>query len=210
VDPRGDAALSTWLLHIATNQCLDLLRQRGRWRVEAQPMAKNDCFAGESSLHGELMATLRDPGFAFDAREHIAFCFTCVARTLDAETQVALVLSDLFDVDNREAAAILGLNESAYRHRLADGRARMQAAFEGLCALVSKTGTCYQCSELRDLTPEERRGPEVPSLGGPDERWHRRLTLAKEADLEEGRSRALHDLLFKWIDTHGRAVGDRA
>jgi RNA polymerase sigma-70 factor (ECF subfamily) len=187
-----------------------MLRARGRWLVEAQPMAKDDCSAGESSLHGELTATLADPSFAFDVHEHIAFCFTCVARTLDAETEVVLVLSELFDVADRDAAVILGMNESAYRHRLSVARARMQHAFEGLCALVNKTGTCYQCKELRDLTPPPHRGPDVPSMGGPDDRWRRRLAIVKDADLDGGRSRALHDLLFRWIAAHGGAPHESA
>jgi len=207
---RGEAALSTWLLHIATNLCLDTLRSRGRWRVEAQPMAKDDCMAGESALHRDLMATVSDPSFTFDVHEHIAFCFTCVARTLDAETEVALVLSELFDVANRDAAAILGMSESVYRHRLSEARSHMDHAFEGLCALVNKAGTCYQCKELRELTPPQRRGPEVPSLGAHEERWRRRLAIVKDADVAGGRSRALHELLFKWIADHGRASGQPA
>jgi len=207
---RGEAALSTWLLHIATNLCLDTLRSRGRWRVEAQPMAKEDCMAGESSLHRDLMATVSDPGFAFDVREHIAFCFTCVARTLDAETEVALVLSELFDVADRDAAALLGMSESVYRHRLSEARRNMEHAFEGLCSLVNKAGACYQCSELRDLTPQARRGREVPSLGEHEERWRRRLAIVRDADLVGGRSRALHDLLFRWIADKGRAFGPAA
>lgn len=32
---RGESAFSTWLLHIASNLCLDTLRSRGRWLVGA-------------------------------------------------------------------------------------------------------------------------------------------------------------------------------
>jgi RNA polymerase sigma factor (sigma-70 family) len=204
---RGESAFSTWLLHIATNQCLDLLRTRGRWRVDAQPMAKDDCIEGESSLHRDLMAAMSDASFAFDVREHIAFCFTCVARTLDAETELALLLSEVLEVGNGEAAAMLGLSESTYRHRLTEGRRTMQAAFEGLCALVNKNGACYQCKELRDIAHEDRRGPEVPDLHAP-ERWRRRLAIVKEADLHGGQSRALHDVLFRWISIHGAREAD--
>jgi hypothetical protein len=44
---------------------------------------------------------------------HVWPCFPCVARTLDAEVEVAFVLTDLFDVANLDATAILGMTESA-------------------------------------------------------------------------------------------------
>jgi RNA polymerase sigma-70 factor (ECF subfamily) len=211
---RGEASFSTWLSHIATNLCLDMLRSRGRWRVEAQPMAKDDCLEQKSPLHGELESTMSDASFVFDVHEHIAFCFTCVARTLDPHMEVALVLCDVFGLGNGEAAALIGVTEAVHRHRLAAARAQMQSAFDGLCALVNKSGVCYQCAELRDSSPASRRGPEVPALGGtgdpPEERWKLRLSVVKDADLAGGRSRPLHDLLFRWIGANARAEGARS
>jgi len=67
-------------------------------------------------LHGELFAAVSDPSFAFDVHEHIAFCFTCVARSLTPEMEIAIVLSELFDLGNREAAASVGVTESVFRH----------------------------------------------------------------------------------------------
>ena len=203
---RGDSSFSTWLLSIATHVCLDHLRARARWRVDAQPLAKDDCMAGVSPLHRELDAVTSDPGFHFDVREHIAFCFTCVARSLTADMEIALVLSDVFDFKDAESAALLGVTESVFRHDLSAARRHMQDAFDGLCALVNKTGTCYQCRELRDSTSEPRRGPEPPSAsdlsGTSDERWRKRLAIVRDGNLEDGRTRALHDLLFRWIAQH--------
>jgi len=51
---RGEASIATWLLSIATHLALDHLRARARWRVDAQPMAKEDCMAKRSSLHRDL------------------------------------------------------------------------------------------------------------------------------------------------------------
>jgi len=206
---RGDSSFSTWLVSIATHLGLDHLRARARWRVDAQPLAKEDCMAQRSSLHGELMATVVDAGFAFDVSEHIAFCFTCVARSLSPEMEVALVLSEVFDMSNVDAAAAIGVSESVLRHHLSAARKHMEVSFEGLCALVNKTGTCHQCKELRDLTPEDRRGSVPPDLGVPtdsaDDRWRRRLTVVREARLESGQSRELHALLFRWIAQNGTA-----
>jgi RNA polymerase sigma-70 factor (ECF subfamily) len=191
-------------MSIATHLSLDHLRARARWRVDAQPLAKEDCIAQKSSLHRELIATAGDPSFAFDVSEHIAFCFTCVARSLSPEMEAALVLIEVFDLSHADAAAALGVTESVLRHHLAAARSEMETAFEGLCALVNKTGACHQCKELRDITPEARQGSTPPNLGGgsADERWQRRLTVVRGANLEGGRSRELHDLLFRWISAN--------
>ncbi len=211
---RFESSFSTWLLSIATHLSLDHLRARARWRVDAQPLAKEDCVARRSSLHLDLMTTVSDPSFAFDVSEHIAFCFTCVGRSLSPEMELALVLCEVFDLSNADGATALGVTESVFRHHLAAARKQMQTAFEGLCALVNKTGVCHQCRELRDITPEARRGSAPPVLGTAgepaDERWRRRLTVVREANLEAGRSRELHDLLFRWIAAHATAPASSA
>jgi len=207
---RGDSTFATWLLSIATHLSLDHLRARSRWRVDAQPLAKEDCMDRRSSLHSDLFRTVSDASFAFDVGEHIAFCFTCVARSLSPEMEIALVLSDVFDMANADGAAALGLSESVFRHHLSAARKHMETAFEGLCALVNKSGACHECRELRDLTPETRRGSPPPTLAeshdSGDERWRRRLTVVREANLDGGRSRELHHLLFRWITAHASAA----
>lgn len=87
---------------------------------------------------------MRDPGFAFDVREHIAFCFTCVGRSLPPEQQAAIVLREVFEYSNREAARIAGVTESVLRHHLSAGRKSMKETYDGLCALVGKQGMCRQ------------------------------------------------------------------
>jgi len=92
------------------------------------------------------------------------------------------------------------------RHRLSDARKHMQRSFEGLCAIVAKQGVCYQCSGLRDTFPADQRGPSVPGLGGenedPAQRYRHRLNVVSGADLEQGSSARLHELLFRVIDAH--------
>jgi RNA polymerase sigma-70 factor (ECF subfamily) len=125
--------------------------------------------------------------------------------------EVALVLREVFEFGNAEAAALVGLTESVFRHHLGAARRHMEETFEGLCALVNKGGACYQCKELRDLSPEGRRGPVPPATsdlsGSSDERWRKRLTIVRNANLADGQSRALHDLLFRWIGTNALAPG---
>lgn len=192
----GRSSLSTWMFSILTRCCLDHLRARRRWRWDAQHHTRVDADAP----HDEVLAMLAEPGAVYDAREHIAFCFSCVGRSLSPEEAAALLLREVFEFSNKEAAAICGVSESVLRHRLSAARHAMQDAFEGLCGLVAKTGVCHQCKGLRDSAPVENQGPALPSLPqGRDARWRIRLDVVREADLLEGTSAALHRLMFRAV-----------
>jgi len=76
---RGEARFKTWLFGIATHVCLDHLRNRKRWRTEAQLYGERE--ADSSPEYREQIAdVLSRPDFVYEVREHIAFCFSCISR----------------------------------------------------------------------------------------------------------------------------------
>ncbi|MGH9719208.1 MAG: RNA polymerase sigma factor [Bryobacteraceae bacterium] len=199
---RGESSIRTWLYGIATHACLDHLRSRKRWRVEAQLAGEEETVADPQKI-GALQALVTRPDFRFELREHIAFCFTCIGRTLPPEEQAALLLREVFGFSAQEAAQILGVSEPVSRHRLSAARASMIAAFDGLCQLINKTGRCYQCSSLREMTPEANRGDNLirievaPGVAvTPDSLLDARIAITRDAGLEHGRSRLMHDAFF--------------
>src|SRR5271156_2202887 len=141
---RGEARFKSWLFGIATHVCLDHLRAKKRWRVEAQLMGEQETDGDPAQFKG-LLVFMRQPGFKYEIREHIAFCFSCLARTLPPEEQAALLLAEVIGFSGNECASILGVSEPVFRHRLAAGRAKMTGDYEGLCALINKSGICHQC-----------------------------------------------------------------
>lgn len=192
----GRSSLSTWIFSILTRCCLDHLRARRRWRWDAQHHTRVD----DDAPHDAVLDTLARPGAVYDAREHLAFCFSCVGCSLSPEEAAALLLREVFEFSNKDAASICGVSESVLRHRLSAARQAMQDAFDGLCGLVAKTGVCHQCKGLRDSAPVENQGPPLPSL--PEERdgrWRVRLKVVREADLLEGTSAELHRLMFRAV-----------
>lgn len=199
---RGEARFKSWLFGIATHACLDHLRQRKRWRVEAQLIGEREATANpENIVH--LRALMAGPGFTYETREHIAFCFSCIARTLEPEEQAAVMLKEVLEFTNQEAAAILRLSEPVFRHRLSDARAKMTKAFDGLCALINKTGVCYQCQGLREIAPEDHRGADLVQIEvapgitlTPDTLFDARAAIARSADLADGTTRAMHDMFY--------------
>ena len=54
------------------------MRKQARWRPYSQSYVEREC-AEDATLRQEVVDTTHDPEFAFDVREHIAFCF-CVCE----------------------------------------------------------------------------------------------------------------------------------
>lgn len=202
---RGEARFKTWLFGIATHVCLDHLRNRKRWRTEAQLYGERE--ADSSPEYREQIAdVLSRPDFVYEVREHIAFCFSCIGRTLAPDQQAAIMLREVLGFSNQESAAMLELSEPVFRHRLSAARATMISTYEGLCQLINKTGVCWQCRGLREFTPEAHRGADLvqievaPGLSVTQENlFDSRLKIVREADLAEGATRAMHDLFYSGL-----------
>lgn len=205
---RGDAAFSTWLISIGTRATLNLLRSRKRWRWDAQVhIAKHLHSTDEGKA--ALGAIFTSDEHRFEAREHIAFCFTCVGRSLPPDEQAALILRDVLEYSNREAARILDVTESVLRHSLASARKTMQSHFDDLCGIVNKNGVCHQCKGLRNVTPEGRRGPELPELGAmtdsAEERRRVRLRVVQGTNIDSGATQGLHDFVWQALERYEAA-----
>jgi len=157
------AAFDTWLTSIATRTAIDFLRSQKRWRPEAQVAYANLCAQSEE-MSTEVISQYAAPDFAYEVREHISYCFTCVGRSLPPDELAALVLRDVVDMSAKEASNALGISDSVLRHRLAAARTAMQDRYEGLCSLVSKKGICHQCKGLQMIAPADRQGGAFPDL----------------------------------------------
>jgi RNA polymerase sigma-70 factor, ECF subfamily len=199
---RGEARFKSWIFGIATHVCLDHLRAKKRWRVEAQMIGEKEAVADPERVE-ELTAIMQRPEFNFEIREHIAFCFSCIARALPPEEQAALTLKEVLGFTALEAAGILGVSEPVFRHRLSAGRAKMIEDYDGLCALINKSGVCYQCSALRQIAPAGHRGADLvrievaPGVAmNAENLFDARLAIVRDADLEKGRTRVVHDLFY--------------
>ncbi|MDX2150976.1 MAG: RNA polymerase sigma factor [Bryobacteraceae bacterium] len=202
---RREAGFKSWLFGIATHLCLDHLRARRRWRVEAQLIGEQEVDNDPAEL-AALRSLLASPDFSYDIREHIAFCFSCLARTLEPQDQAAILLREVLGFTNEEAARIVELSEPVFRHRLSAARKKLMGDYDGLCQLINKTGACWQCRGLREFVAEEKRGPDLvqielkPGLAvSPDALFDARLEIVRAADLEHGCARIMHDAFYHGI-----------
>jgi RNA polymerase sigma-70 factor (ECF subfamily) len=216
-DFRGEAAsMEGWWFAIASNLALDHLRARKRWRVDAQLIGERELDSQPEELEN-LAAIMSDPEFRYEVTEHIAFCFSCIGRTLEPMEEAALLLREVFEFTNVEAALVLGLSEPTFRHKLSAARTRMKESYDGLCQLINKTGRCYQCVNLREFAPERSRGALITEIkpaakrgisSPADALLEARFDIVRESNLENGGMAKLHTAFFQSITAREEESAD--
>lgn len=145
---RGDASLKTWVFALATNLARDHKRVQRRWRHDTQDRCRTETQADAAKVAEMQSIVARSDVDAYEFREHVDYCFTCIAKSLELEQQIAIILKDIYQFSIAEVMQILGQTEGKAKHTLADARHAMTDIFDRRCALVNKSGMCYQCSEI--------------------------------------------------------------
>lgn len=121
---REEASVSTWILRIATNHALKILRkQRGLKTVplESQTDASSD---GEGLRRPDFIAQWRDNPSELAERQETMRLLREALEELDEKYRVVFVLRDIQEFSTRETAELLDITESNVKVRLL--RARLQ------------------------------------------------------------------------------------
>jgi RNA polymerase sigma-70 factor (ECF subfamily) len=148
---RGEASLKTWVFQIATHLAYNHLRKYKRWQPDAQDRSKALALSNREVYDAINRASHAIGEHAYEMREHIDFCFTCISKTLPIEGQVALILKEVYDFKVSEIMQIMSQTEGVVKHLLIDSRKTMITIFDHRCALINKQGVCNQCSELNGV-----------------------------------------------------------
>ncbi|MCI4671759.1 MAG: RNA polymerase sigma factor [Bacteroidia bacterium] len=151
---QGNSSFKTWVFAIATNLARDNQRVKNRWKLEVQDECKNASLSTPKYQKKIISAFQNQTEQQFEIAEHINYCFTCIAKNLDLEEQIAVILKEFYQFKRSEIARILGKTEGVIKHLLFNGRKELQTKYEKRCALINKTGVCHQCSELNDFLQE--------------------------------------------------------
>jgi RNA polymerase sigma-70 factor (ECF subfamily) len=209
-----DSSLKTWVFRIATNLAYDHLRKKKRWQADAQDRAADLAIGSEEIRRVFWIVHDTSPAGAYEMREHIDYCFTCISKTLPIENQVALILKDIYDFQVREIGLILGKTEGVIKHLLNDARNTMTDIFEHRCALINKNGVCHQCSHINEIfNPKQHQQEELMKLElvkaskkyNREELFALRTMLVKAIDPLHASGTDFHDVIMRCLKT---AIGE--
>ena len=142
------SSLKTWIFAIATNLARDNKRARHRWQEDIQDRCRVATKAAPEKVETMLRIVDASESTRYEFREHMDYCFTCIAKTLLIEQQIAVILKEVYGFRVADIVEILNSSEGKVKHALADARKTMIDIFDRRCTLVSKTGPCWECSEI--------------------------------------------------------------
>jgi RNA polymerase sigma-70 factor (ECF subfamily) len=162
---KGISSLKTWLFAIASNLAKDSLKARKRWVENVTDITKEVALSNPQFLQESMFIRATSPQGQFEIKEHIAFCFTCISKTLPLEQQISILLKEIYEFKVSEILQILGSTEAMIKYYLHTGRSKMIEVFEGRCALINKKGVCHQCSELNGIyNPKQKFQEEAMKI----------------------------------------------
>ena len=203
---RGESSLKTWTFRIATNLAYNLLKRNKRWTNDVSEQAKA-LVLSDQALRSEIEDVHRSaPHAAYEIREHISTCFTCIGKNLPVENQIALILKDIYAFTVPEICEILDATEGTVKYLLQVGRRTMTAIFERRCALIAKEGVCHQCSELNGwFNPQQHQQEALMKIDlvrgsdkyDRDELYRMRADLVKAIDPLRSDGSDLQEILLR-------------
>ncbi|MEM8486226.1 MAG: RNA polymerase sigma factor [Bacteroidota bacterium] len=162
---RGESSLKTWLFTIASNVAKDHLRAQQRWPENVTDICKEAAMQNRQFFQEAMQIRATSPQGNFEIKEHIAFCYTCVSRSLPLEQQICLWLKEVYGFKVGEIAGIMSQTEAMVKYYLHTGRGKMIDVFDGRCSLINKAGVCHQCTELNGIfNPDQKQAEEVAKI----------------------------------------------
>lgn len=211
-----EASLKTWVFRIATNLAYDHLRKLKRWQPDAQDRAADLAISSEEIRQVFWMVHDNSPAGAYEMKEHIDYCFTCISKTLPIENQVALILKNIYDFQVKEIGLILDKTEGVIKHLLNDARNTMTDIFEHRCALINQNGVCHQCSHINEIfNPKQNQQEELMKLElvkaskkyNREQLFELRTALVKAIDPLHASGTDFHEEIMRCLRT---AIGEKS
>lgn len=190
--PEDTTHFGRWIRGIAVRTSVRHLEKQGLWGADAQIRYQEDR-AVSTSLAAEVEAIIASRCFGYDVHEHIAYCFTCVGRSIPPGRFAVIIMHDVLGLSVEECAATLELGREECREALTLGREEMSNTFSSICGLAGGS-SCNECDGFRSRAREGDNGPELPDL---TDDWPKRLSIVVDSEIDAGRSQLLHDILWR-------------
>ncbi len=197
---KGDSSLKTWIFAIASNLARDLLRAKKRWPENVTDICRTAALGNREFFQEAMQIRQTSPQGHFEIKEHIAFCFTCVSKSLPLEQQLTVFLKEVYAFKVKEIAMITDLTEAMVKYHLHLGRSKMIALFDKRCSLINKEGVCHQCTELNGIFNPKQKAEEAlvevkmardAEKKNKEELFDLRMQILQELDPFESKAAAL-------------------
>jgi RNA polymerase sigma-70 factor (TIGR02960 family) len=205
------ASLRVWLYRIATNRCLNALRDRGRRPKEYPAMVEPPeptRLAGpvwlepypDVLLEG-LGAVALGPEARYEAAETIALAFVAALQHLPPRQRCVLVLRDVMGFGAGEVAAMLDSSETSVKGALQRARSTLR---DRLAVVPSESGALPPSRREREIVERFAvavEGGDVDAMVAllADDAW---LTMPPEPYEYQGRT-----AIARFLDDRGRRRG---
>ena len=115
---RGDSTLKTWLFAIASNIAKNNLKVKKRWVENVTDICREAALTNKQFFQEAMQIRATSPQGNFEIKEHIAFCFTCVSKSLPLEQQICLLLKEVYAFKVQEIAQIISTTEAMVKYYL--------------------------------------------------------------------------------------------
>lgn len=188
---RGESSLKTWIFSIASNLAKDLLRAKKLWPENVTDICKDETLGNREFFQEAMQIRQTSPQGNFEIKEHIAFCFTCVSKSLPLEQHLTLLLKEVYGFKVKEIASIMDQTDAMVKYYLHVGRSKMIEIFDHRCSLINKQGICHQCTELNGIfNPKQKAEEELVKIEmardaqnkNKDELFDLRMKVLRELD----------------------------
>ena len=183
---EGRSSLRSWLYRIATNACLDALRQRPRRAGEHGAIPWLQPFPDD--LLEEIEASDHQPEAAVLARETVELAFLVAIQHLPPRQRAALILRDVLGWSARETASLLETSVASANSALQRARATLHRQLPAERAEWASAAAASE--EERELLQRYMDAHERADSDAVIEMLHEqaRFTMPPEPTLYEGRA----------------------
>lgn len=139
-DFRGACAFKTWMFRIATNHLINYKRSTMRHRGISFEEWESEIVTEEAACWRESRSEAQQ---AIVVEEIRISCLQGLLLCLDAGHRVAYILTEIFDMNSRQGAEVLGITPGAFRKRTSRARMKIRNFMQNNCSLINEKNPCY-------------------------------------------------------------------
>ena len=139
-DFRGACSFKTWMFRIATNHLLNCKRSFLRHKGISFEKWESEIVTVDAGYWRESLSEAQQ---AIVVEEIRISCLQGLLLCLDVGHRVAYILSEIFDMNSRQGAEVLGITRDAFRKRTSRARMKIRNFMQNNCSLINEENPCY-------------------------------------------------------------------